>query len=90
MFYTEKGSVFSKIQDAILLPILKLGCKNTKLQQFRGQQLPQTSVPLMKIEVERAKAAQNKQELIQSVLEAWTTITEQYLALTWFRVYLDV
>jgi len=27
---------------------------------------------LMKIEVER------KQELIQSVLEAWTTITEQY------------
>jgi len=30
----------------------------------------------MKIEVERA-AQRNKQELIQSVLKAWTTITEQ-------------
>jgi len=31
----------------------------------------------MKIEVERA-APRNKQELMQSLLEAWTTITEQY------------
>jgi len=31
----------------------------------------------MKIEVERA-APRKQQELIQSVLEAWTTITEQY------------
>lgn len=85
-----KDGVFSKImQDAITLPLLKFRCKKTNWRPAASPYLSLIeNIQELIHSVERA-ALENTKNLIRSVLEIWTTITEQY-GTNQFRLYLDI